>query len=81
MKGNPHAENVASGITGIEGMIGKRELYQRDGLGIILEAQSRMAMAHEQRTATLVHLLSFVPMDEARYAELLHEVGERLGHD
>jgi hypothetical protein len=56
MKGNPHAEAVNNGIQNIRDLIGKRELYKRDGLGMILEAQSRLAVAHELRTANLIAL-------------------------
>ena len=79
MKGNPHAESVNNGIQNIRELIGKRELYQRDGLGIIVEAQSRMAIAHETRTASLVNLLAFVPMDDDVYADLKQVVMVRLG--
>lgn len=80
MKGNPHAEAVNNGIQNVRELIGKREMYQRDGQGIILEAQSRMAVAHEVRTQTLVHLLASIPMDDADYADLLREVRLGLGH-
>ena len=79
MKGNPHAESVNNGIQNIREMIGRRELYQRDGQGIILEAQSRMTIAHETRTATLVNLLASVPMDDDLYADLMQDVMDRLG--
>jgi len=80
MNGNPHAQSVANGITAIEGMIGRRELYQRDGMGMIVEAQSRMALAHEQRTANLIHFLGTVPVGDVKYTQLLLEIQNRLGH-
>jgi hypothetical protein len=80
MKGNPHAESVSIGVENIRNLIGRRELYQRDGLGIIVEAQSRMAIAHEQRTANLINLLGTVPMDDQTYDQLRIEVMERVGH-
>jgi hypothetical protein len=56
MKGNPYAEAVNNGVQNIRELIGKRELYQRDGLGLILESQSRMAVAYELRTANMIAL-------------------------
>jgi len=80
MIGNPHAESVNNGIQNVRDLIGRREMYQRDGMGIILEAQSRMAVAHEVRTLTLVTLLATIPVDDADYEALLHEVRQGLGH-
>ena len=80
MKGNPHAANVLDGITQIEGMIGRRELYQRDGRGLILEAQSRMVTAHELRTANLLQFIATVPLSEEEYEDKVSELKERLGH-
>lgn len=80
MNGNPHAQNVLDGILRIEGMIGRRELYQRDGQGIILEAQSRMAMAHELRTQSLLTFIATVPLSDDSYALIVEELKGRLGH-
>lgn len=81
MNGNPHAQNVLDGIQRIEGMIGRRELYQRDGQGLILEAQSRMAMAHELRTANLLKFIGLVPLSEDEYEDRVAELKGRLGHE
>jgi hypothetical protein len=80
MKGNPHAESVNNGIQNVRDLIGKREMYQRDGQGIILEAQSRMAVAHEVRTLALVNLLASGAVYDTEYEDLLHEVRRGLGH-
>lgn len=80
MNGNPHAESVNKGIQNIRDLIGRRELYQRDGMGIILEAQSRMAVAHEVRTLALVNLLGNVPLDDVKYTQLLLDIQNRIGH-
>jgi hypothetical protein len=80
MNGNPHAANVLDGISQIEGMLGRRELYQRDGRGLILEAQSRMVVAHELRTANLLKFIATVPLSEDEYNSRVGELRERLGH-
>ena len=79
MKGNPHAESVNNGIQNIRDLIGRREMYQRDGQGIILEAQSRMAVAHEVRTLSLVSLLASGAVYDTEYEDLLNEVRRGLG--
>ena len=79
MNGNPHVQDVVEGITRIEGMIGRREMYQRDGQGLIIEAQSRLAMAHEQRTANLINLLGTVGLEDRDYDSLVVSIKERLG--
>jgi len=79
MNGNPHVHNVVEGISLIEGMIGRREMYQRDGRGMILEAQSRLAMAHEQRTQNLINLLGTVGLTDGDYENIVVVVKERLG--
>ncbi len=78
MRGNPHAEAVNTGIQNVRELIGKREMYQRDGLGLILEAQSRMAVAHEVRTRNIIEMLGRTPDDET-YNDMLREVMGRLG--
>lgn len=80
MKGNPHAESVNNGIQNVRELIGRREMYHRDGLGLILEAQSRMAVAHEVRTLALVNLLTSGSVFHAEYEDLLNEVRRGLGH-
>jgi len=80
MKGNPHAESVNNGIQHVRDLIGKREMYQREGMGLILEAQSRMAVAHEVRTMALVTLLTSGSVFDTEYADLLHEIRRGLGH-
>jgi len=79
MRGNAHAESVLEGIANIERMIGKRELYQRDGMGIIVEAESRLAIAHEQRTTNLINFLGTIPVDDVRYTQLLLDIQNRMG--
>ena len=79
MKGNPHAEAVNNGIQNIRDMIGKREMYQRDGLGIILEAQSRMAVAHEVRTLALVNMLAAGAAHGTDHTDLMREIRQGLG--
>lgn len=80
MKGNPHAESVNSGIQNVRELIGRREMYQRDGTGLILEAQSRMAVAHEVRNLALVNLLTSGSVFSPEYEDLLNEVRRGLGH-
>jgi len=80
MKGNPHAEAVNNGIQDVRDSIGRREMYQREGMGLILEAQSRMAVAHEVRTMALVTLLTSGSVFDTEYADLLHEIRRGLGH-
>lgn len=79
MNGNPHVNDVTSNIALIEGMIGRREMYVRDGKGLIMEAQSRLAMAHEQRTANLINLLGTVGLEDSDYNNLVVVIKERLG--
>ena len=79
MNGNPHLKDVTDGIEHIRGMIGRREMYQRDGQGLIIEAQSRLAMAHEQRTANLINLLGTVGLEDTDYDNLVVRIKERLG--
>ena len=79
MQGNPHIQNVVDGISVIEAMIGRREMYQRDGRGMILEAQSRLAMAHEQRTANLINLLGTVGLTDSDYNNIVVVIKDRLG--
>jgi len=79
MNGNPHAVDVADGILAIRGMIGRREMYQRDGTGMILEAQSRLAVAHEQRTTNLINLLLTVGLDDEEYTRVVADIKGRLG--
>lgn len=80
MNGNPHAADVLGGILHIEELIGRRELYQRDGRGLILEAQSRLATAHELRTSNLLKFIATVPLSDEEYAVRVAELKERLGH-
>jgi len=79
VNGNPHVNDVVTSIAYIEGLIGKREMYQRDGRGLIMEAQSRLAMAHEQRTANLINLLGTVGLADSDYDGLVVVIKERLG--
>jgi hypothetical protein len=77
MKGNPYGESVNSNIHKIRDLIGSGELYQRDGLALIVEAQSRLAVAHELRTANLIALEALL---QASGADIEVEIiQERLG--
>ena len=79
MKGNPYVEAVNGGVQNIRDLIGRREMYQRDGLGLILEAQSRMTVAHEVRTLALVNLLATGAVHGTEHTDLVREVRQGLG--